>query len=125
VVIDNDGPGGTGAEGSAASGNGSGGVANAGATGSGADGDPGTGGEPAVPVDCSSVTGQGWPINESKWVPVECTGLGAQGSWFCLSDGVTGGDCANGAVPFRSGEGVCLSGETIVDPEYIAWGALI
>jgi hypothetical protein len=57
----------------------------------------------------------------------ECNDYAIQGGWYCFSDEIADGDCDEVAGPrYDTGlVGYCLSGTTIVDPEYKAWGATL
>lgn len=102
------------------------GSAGAGAGGSAATGGSGTsaGGSTGTPngdADCSSVSGSGLPINASGWVGSSCGTPGIQGAWYCYDDGQPS-TCTSGSTPFQAGTGMCLSGTSIIDTTYTAWG---
>jgi hypothetical protein len=67
------------------------------------------------------------PMAENGWVERASTGCGIQGSfyWFADSQGTTLTGVTQGSVPYRPGSGMCLTGRTVVDPDYQAWGAAI
>jgi hypothetical protein len=93
---------------------GSAGVATGGAAGSGAG---------AGPVVCPNTDLSTLPIAADGWVARECNERGIQGPFYCYDDGIATSSCVDGMVPFRAGGGMCLSGDTIVDTTYAAWGA--
>jgi len=96
---------------------GAGGTAGAGATA----GSGGTAG--AAEIVCSNTDLTMLPIDAEGFVWAKCNERAIQGPWYCYDDGVATSDCVDGAVPYRAGGGMCLSGDTIVDTTYAAWGA--
>ena len=75
------------------------------------------------PVTCSNSDSSTLPIDETGWVARECNSSGIQGAWYCYADPVAPTDCSSGMAPYRAGSGMCISGETIMDETYAAWGA--
>ena len=67
--------------------------------------------EPVLPQ-----TANGWFNGTSNF-------YGFQGSWYCFDDGEVETSCVTDEPPFVDGEGMCLTGATIVDETYAAWGA--
>jgi hypothetical protein len=78
--------------------------------------------EPAAPAECSADRTV-LPIDASGWVPAECNDVEIQGAWYCYSDGVNPTSCPGEGAPYAAGRGMCLSGNTTIDPTYEAWGA--
>ncbi len=81
---------------------------------------PTTTGDPScTPVD------EPLAIDSTGWVAGDTNKSGIQGAWYWYADGV--GTTVTGATkdapPFVAGKGMCLSGATIVDTTYAAWGA--
>jgi hypothetical protein len=99
------------------SGTGTGGTGNGGGSG-------GSGG-----VMCSNPAGAALPIDASGWVARECNDHGIQGAFYCYDDMINPTSCPPAAAdgtrppPFLDGRGMCISGNTTVDPTYAAWGA--
>ena len=90
---------------------------------------PGTGGEAAAmggqggdPIDCSTLSGSGLPINQSGWLDASCNSIGMQGAWFCFTDEIQTSTCIDGTPPWEEGRGMCLSGTSVVDSNYDSWG---
>src|SRR5262245_55097251 len=113
-------------------GGGEGGTAGTGTGGigaGGASGNAGTGGTAGGGAMCSNSNRLTLPIDESGWVAAECNDLGIQGAFYCYDDGVNPTSCPPAAAdgtrppPFRAGGGMCISGNTTMDPTYAAWGA--
>jgi hypothetical protein len=113
---------GTGTGGSAAGGTGGSSGGSSGSSGSGGTG--GTGG-----VMCSNANRSTLPIDEAGWVARECNDKNIQGAFYCYTDELNPTSCPPAAAdgtrppPFRAGGGMCISGNTTVDPTYDAWGA--
>jgi hypothetical protein len=84
-------------------------------------GDAGTAG--VAPVVCTNTDQTALPIDADGWVARECNERGIQGPWYCYADGIATSSCVDGTVPYRAGAGMCISGSTIVDTTYAAWGA--
>jgi hypothetical protein len=83
---------------------------------------PVDGGAPLV-LECDGGARDTIPIDAFGVVSAECKD-GIQGSWYCYDDGVNPSGCTPDVVPFDAEEsGLCLSGYTTVDFEYLAWGA--
>jgi hypothetical protein len=110
---------------------GSGGAVTPGSGGAdvGAGGTTGTGGEATAmggqggdPIDCSTLSGSGLPINQSGWLDASCNSIGMQGAWFCFTDEIETSTCIDGTPPWEEGSGMCLSGTSVVDPDYASWG---
>jgi hypothetical protein len=78
---------------------------------------------------CTNPAGDALPIDESGWVARECNDHGIQGAFYCYDDMINPTSCPPAAAdgtrppPFRAGSGMCISGDTTVDPTYAAWGA--
>jgi hypothetical protein len=81
-------------------------------------------GEPPQPfLDCNA-RATALPISEVANVTASCETAGIGGWWYCFQDGVNPSGCVDGALPFDPARsGLCLTGSTTYDPEYIAWGA--
>ncbi len=67
------------------------------------------------------------PIDETGWVDITSNGCGIQGPWYWFYDavGTTVNDAVADTPPYRVGSGMCLSGSTVVDETYAAYGATI
>jgi len=64
------------------------------------------------------------PISDAAEIKASCETAGIGGWWYCFEDGINPSGCTKGELPFDAErEGLCLSGSTTVDPEYVAWGA--
>jgi hypothetical protein len=78
---------------------------------------------------CSNANKSTLPIDESGWVARECNDRNIQGAFYCYDDGINPTSCPAAAAdgtrppPFRAGSGMCISGNTTLDPTYAAWGA--
>ncbi len=82
----------------------------------------GAGGNGGGNSGCSNSSPISLPIDEGRFVALACNDWGIQGTLSCFDDGVNPSGCVNGVVPFRAGEGVCLTGNT-TQGNYEAWGA--
>ncbi|MBN2195233.1 MAG: hypothetical protein JW751_20620 [Polyangiaceae bacterium] len=74
------------------------------------------------PIDCTSVSGAGLPVNESGWLDASCNSFGLQGAWYCFTDEIQTSTCASGTPPWQAGSGMCLSGTSVIDEDYKSWG---
>lgn len=64
------------------------------------------------------------PISDVAAVTPSCATAGVGGWWYCFEDGVNPSSCVQGELPYdEKRSGLCLSGETSYDPEYVAFGA--
>jgi hypothetical protein len=78
---------------------------------------------------CSNTDRSTLPIDEGGWVARECNDRMIQGAFYCYADTVNPTSCPPEAAdgtrppPYRTGAGMCLSGNTTVDPTFAAWGA--
>lgn len=113
------GPGGVGIAGRGDGGMSMGGVEIAGRFG--VAGDIGIGG--AIPGSCPNGDPFTLFTDSSLEVHAECNTFGIAGSFTCFHDTVAPVACVDSRPSYRPGEGVCLSGSTIVDPDLLAWGA--
>lgn len=125
---DGDGGGGDDDETGGMSGTGTGGSGGGGSGAGGSSGSSsGTGGSGAAM--CSNSDRSTLPIDEEGWVARECNDKQIQGAFYCYTDGVNPTSCPPAAEdgtrppPFRAGGGMCISGNTTLDPTYKAWGA--
>ena len=92
---------------------------------------PNEGGDDSGPggVVCSNADKSTLPIDAKGWVARECNERNIQGAFYCYDDGVNPTSCPPAAAdgtrppPFRAGGGMCISGNTTLDPTYAAWGA--
>jgi len=62
------------------------------------------------------------PMEDTGWVGRDCTPYGIQGAWYCYDDGVAETNCETNEPPYADGA-MCLSGSTIEDDTFAAWGA--
>lgn len=81
--------------------------------------DPDTGEEV---VDYCDVEVLDIPLEDTGWVGRDCTPYGIQGAWYCYDDGVVETSCVANTPPFKDGA-MCLSGSTIEDDTFAAYGA--
>jgi hypothetical protein len=66
----------------------------------------------------------GIPIDSDGYFPSNSNVMGFQGAWYCFDDGEVDTSCVDGDPPWSADEtGMCISGSTIVDETYAAWGA--
>ena len=63
------------------------------------------------------------PQSSTGWFPANSNQYGFQGSWYCFDDGELDTTCVTDEPPWVEGKGMCLTGSTIVDDTYAAWGA--
>src|SRR5690606_8097864 len=75
------------------------------------------------PVECTNTDLTTLPLDETGWVARECNSSGIQGAWYCYADNIAPTSCVSGMVPYRAGAGMCVSGETVMDDTFAAWGA--
>jgi hypothetical protein len=85
---------------------------------SGTAGSAGTG-----PVTCSNTDKTIIPVDMSGWVDRSCTDRMIQGAFYCYADGINPSTCVEGTPPYRAGAGMCIAGDTTLDPDHAAWGA--
>jgi hypothetical protein len=66
-------------------------------------------------------------MDSTGWVDLASTGCSIQGAWWWDKDkqGTTVTGVAANTTPYVAGKGMCLKGQTIADPTYAAWGAII
>ncbi len=112
-----------------------GGAVGAGGATGGSAGDVGAGGAAAGsagagPVMCTNTDKSMLPIDMSGWVARECNERAIQGPWYCYddkndraADSLALSTCVQDVVPYVAGMGLCLTGHTILDTTYKAWGA--
>jgi len=117
----------TGGTGGAPPTGGTGGTPTGGAGGVGGGAGVGTGGAGgsagADPIVCSNTDKTLLPIDAEGFVWAMCNERGVQGPWYCYDDGVQTSSCVDGMVPYRAGSGMCISGNTVEDTTFAAWGA--
>jgi hypothetical protein len=66
----------------------------------------------------------GIPIDEDGYFPSNSNVMGFQGAWYCFDDGEVDTSCVDDETPWDATEmGMCITGTTIVDATYAAWGA--
>ena len=108
---------------------GSGGVRPTGGNASTTGASANTGGTTAAPPPC---LGNPLPMPASGWVDASSNGCGAVGPWYWFKDAPASGSTletkvtstASNATPvMASGGKACLSGHTVVDSSFGAWGA--
>lgn len=63
------------------------------------------------------------PIEADGWFDSNSNLNGFTGAWYCYDDGLQDSSCVDDETPYVDGMGMCLTGETIVDDTYKAWGA--
>jgi hypothetical protein len=81
----------------------------------------GTGGTVTCTAPSNELT-----IDGTHWMPRPCNDYEIQGAWNCYDDEVADCDCDNTPTSPRWDSevlGYCLSGTTILDTTYAAWGA--
>jgi hypothetical protein len=106
---------------------GSGGAGGMGGSSSpGTGGSGGAGGSGGTPVTCTGPRTE-LTIDGTHWMPGECNDYEIQGAWYCFTDEIADTDCDKVAGPRYDATlvGYCLSGTTIVDPEFKSWGATL
>jgi hypothetical protein len=62
------------------------------------------------------------PMPEGGWFDSPTNYYGFKGSWYCFDDGVQPSSCVADTAPYVDGS-MCLSGTTVVDTTFAAWGA--
>ncbi len=64
-------------------------------------------------------------IDGTRWIEGACNDYEIQGRWYCFTDDIADNDCDKEVGPRydRKLVGYCLSGTTILDSAFKAWGA--
>jgi hypothetical protein len=73
-----------------------------------------------------SCTPSNLTVDETGWIDGSSNSCGIQGGWYWFADAAgTVVEATAGQAPYRAGTGMCLSGSTIEDATFAAFGASI
>jgi hypothetical protein len=98
----------------------------AGAGGSSGSPSAGMGGS-GTPITCEGPRNE-LTIDGTHWIPGDCNDYEIEGAWYCITDEIADDDCDHTTSQPRYDDqvvGYCISGTTILDAEFKAWGATL